>query len=308
VGSAASLPKAYSRIGDDVAAIPARGGKVVLKTDMLVQGTDVPKQMTFRQAARKSVAMCVSDVAARGVRPDSFMVSMGLSRKVTKSEVRELSLGFRDASREWDLKLIGGDTSEAAELSINCAMVGFAGVYPRRSGAKPGDAVVVTGRFGYPPAGLEILQNRAKATGRFRRKAVGSVLMPAPNLRLGLALAGWWTASLDSSDGLARSLHILSKSSGVGIEIGNLPAGQGVKEFAAANGLDASKLVLEGGEEYLVVGTMKPRAVRAAARVAKAKGGELVMIGKVTRMKGRVEIRDGGSLKPIADSGWVHLR
>jgi thiamine-monophosphate kinase len=308
VGSAAALPKAYSRIGDDVAAIPVRGGKVVLKTDMLVQGTDVPKQMTFRQAARKSVAMCVSDFAAKGLKPDSFMVSMGLSRKVTRSQVRELSLGFRDASREWNLKLIGGDTSEAAELSINCTMIGLAGAYPRRSGAAPGDVVAVTGRFGYPPAGLEILQKRAKATGSFRRKALGSVLMPTPNLGLGRALAGCWTASLDSSDGLARSLHILSKASGVGIEVRRLPTGPGVEEFAATNGLDVNKLVLEGGEEYLIVGTMKPSTARAAARVAKAKGGELVVIGRVTRRKGRVEIRAGGALKPVADSGWVHLR
>ena len=275
--------------------------------DMLVQSTDVPKQMTFRQAARKAVAMCVSDFAAKGVKPDSFLVSVGLPRGVTKKLVREISLGLRDASREWGLKLVGGDTSEAAELTVNCVMAGFADKYVKRTGAKVGDAVVVTGFFGYPPAGLKILKG-AKASRSFRRKAVGSVLKPTPNLRLGMALAGYWTASMDSSDGLARSLHVLSKASGVGIELERLPIGRGVAGFAKSNGLASGKLVLEGGEEYLVVGPMRPYKVRAAERVARRVGGELLEIGRTTGESGSVILRVGGALKPIADVGWVHLR
>lgn len=280
----------------------------MLKVDMLVQGTDVPRRMTFRQAARKSVAMCVSDFAAKGVKPDSFMVSIGLPRGATKSQVRELSSGFRDASREWGLKLVGGDTSEAAELTINCAMVGFGRRYATRAGASPGDVVAVTGRFGYPPAGLGILQNGARAAPSFRRKAVRSVLLPTPDLGLGLALSGRWTSSLDSSDGLARSLHILSKASGVGIELWRLPTAQGVRDFARSNGLAVSRLVLEGGEEYLIVGTMKKSRFAAASRVARANGRELLEIGRVTRRAGSVVLRLGDTVEPIADSGWVHLR
>ncbi|MDG6954849.1 MAG: thiamine-phosphate kinase, partial [Nitrososphaerota archaeon] len=78
VKAAGRPPKGYSQIGDDVAVVPSRSGRVVLKTDMLVEHTDVPAGMTYRQAARKAVAMCVSDFASKGVRPDSFMVSLGL--------------------------------------------------------------------------------------------------------------------------------------------------------------------------------------------------------------------------------------
>ena len=301
------MPKSYSEIGDDVAVIPAGGRKVVLKTDMLVEKTDVPRQMTFRQAARKSVAMCVSDFAAKGVRPDSFMVSLGLKRGITRAQVQQISLGLRDAAREWDLKLIGGDTSEATGLSINCAMVGFAETYVKRTGARPGDVVAVTGRFGYPPSGLRILRGGAKATAGFRKKAIESVLLPTPNLPLGLALAGYWTSAMDSSDGLARSLHVLSRASGVGIEVWKRPTSQDVKEFALANGLKVNQLILEGGEEYLIVGTMRPGKVRAAARAAKARGGEVLVIGEVTRRRG-VRIHARGGVVPLADSGWVHLR
>lgn len=273
-----------------------------------MQSTDVPTGMTYRQAARKAVAMCVSDFAAKGVRPDSFMVSLGVSRAVTRSQVRELALGLRDAVEDWGVRLIGGDTSEAAELTINCVMAGFAGRYVKRAGADPGDVVVATGRFGYPPAGLKILLEGARGSPGFTKKALASVLTPSPNLKLGLALAGYWTASTDSSDGLARSLHLLSKASRVGMEIRNLPTGDGVEEFARSNGVAAKGLVLEGGEEYLIVGTMKRGKVRAAARVARANGGELVEMGRVTRRAGGVTLRAGGKTEPVADSGWVHLR
>ena len=75
---AGRLPGGYAAIGDDVALIPAGKGRLVAKVDMLVEHTDVPPGMTYRQAARKAVAMCVSDFAAKGVKPDSFMVSLGL--------------------------------------------------------------------------------------------------------------------------------------------------------------------------------------------------------------------------------------
>ncbi len=276
--------------------------------DMLVQATDVPAGMTFRQAARKAVAMCVSDFAAKGVKPSAFMVSLGVSRTVTDAQVHELALGFRDAADAWGVKLVGGDTSEAGQLIVNCVMAGFASKYVKREGAEPGDAVVTTGRFGFPPAGLRILLEGARAGAGFRRRAVASALMPSPNLRLGLALAPYWTAAMDSSDGLARSLHTLSKMSRVGMEIRTMPVGDGVEEFARANGVPSKNLVFEGGEEYLIVGTMKPKRVAAAAKVAKARGAELVEIGRVTGRAGEVVLRTGGKTEPIADAGWVHLR
>ena len=113
VGAVERLPRGYSKIGDDVAVVPLGVGKLVLKVDMLVEHTDVPRGMTSRQAARKAVAMCVSDFAAKGVKPDSFMVSLGLRQGVTQEEVGGLALGFRDAEKEWEVRMVGGDTNES---------------------------------------------------------------------------------------------------------------------------------------------------------------------------------------------------
>lgn len=307
VRASARLPRRYSEIGDDVAVIAPRRGKLVLKVDMLVEHTDVPPGMTYRQAARKSVAMCVSDFAAKGVRPDSFLVSLGLKRGVTGREVEEIAEGFHEAEALWGVHLIGGDTNESGELVIDCAMVGFGSKVVTRTGASVGDVLVVTGPFGLAPSGLKVLTSGAEARKGFREKAVESVLRPSPNLKAGLALAPFLTSAMDSSDGLARSLHTLASQSRVGFELTKLPMADGVQTFAEANGLDPEKLVLEGGEEYAIVGTVGAKSVGEARRAAEDAGGTLIEIGKATPRGRGVVLKNGRRLRRIRDAGWTHL-
>ena len=308
VGRAKKLPKGYSNIGDDVAIVPAKAGRLVLKVDMLVEHTDVPVGMTYRQAARKAVAMCVSDFASKGARPDSFVVSLGLKKGVSQEQVDALASGFRDAEKEWDVLLVGGDTNEAKELVIDCAMVGFARRMVSRRGARPGDALVVTGLFGYPPAGLKILNGSAVAKGEFGEKARTSVLDPSPSLKVGMILGRFLSSAMDSSDGLARSLHTLASESRVGFEVTQLPVAKGVQTFAEANGLSLQELVLEGGEEYVIVGTIPVSRVASARAAVRRAGGALLEIGKATSIAGRVVLATGKSERRIRDVGWTHLR
>ncbi len=275
---------------------------------MLVEHTDMPPGMTYRQAARKTVAMCVSDFAAKGARPDSFMASIGVRKEVGRKEIEELALGFHDAEKLWGVRLVGGDTNESKELVIDCAMVGFAHGIVTRGGASPGDVLVVTGPFGYPPSGLKILTTGAKASGRFERLARKRVLEPSPNLEVGLALAPYLTSAMDSSDGLARSIHTLARESEVGFELTTLPAGEGVERFARANGLDPEKLVLEGGEEYVIVGTVRRAKLREATTAARGAGGQLLAIGTAHAGRGKVTLRKGGKARVVRDEGWTHLR
>jgi len=305
--AAGSLPSGYSAIGDDVAVLPAEGRKLVVKVDMLVESTDVPRGMSYRQAARKAVAACVSDFASKGVRPDSFLVSLGLRRGTSARQVGRLAEGFRDAAKEWDLNLVGGDTNEAKELVIDCTMFGFSSRIVERRGARPGDLLVVTGRFGLQPSGLAILLRRAKADASFRARATDSVLNPKPRLGVGMVLANLLTSAMDSSDGLARSLHTLARASGVGFEVTVLPLAGGLGKFAKANGLSAEELVLAGGEEYIIVGTIRPRNLSVALRKVRNAKGELLVIGKATKHAGRVVLKSKDSTVPIADEGWTHL-
>jgi thiamine-monophosphate kinase len=301
-----NLPAGYSRIGDDVALIRVKGKKLIVKSDMLVDKTDVPAGMSLRRVARKSVAMCVSDFAAKGVTPDSFLVSLGLRRGTTKKEVVELAKGFHDASLEWNLNLVGGDTNESANLVIDCTMLGFADKIVPRGGAKPGQIVVTTGNFGYSSAGLRILLEKANAEPKFRSAAVDSVLNPRPKLRLGLELARVLSSSIDSSDGLAISLHAIAEMSKVGVSITHLPYRRDVESFARSNGYRLDDLVMYGGEEYEIVGTLDEGSLTRARHVAKSMGEDVIVIGKTTDQNGRVEL-SGKRHGRILRKGWIHL-
>jgi len=303
-GPFGKLPAGYLPIGDDVALIPPG---VVLKSDMLVARTDVPPGMTWKMAARKAVAMCVSDFAAKGVRPTAFMISLGLRRGVQEPEVEELASGLLEASREWDVRLVGGDTSEADDLIIGCMMAGFSKKIVRRDGARPGEFVVVSGPFGQTSAGLKILMEGADAEQGFRKRAVSSVNRPTPKLALGLSLAKHLSSSTDSSDGLAISLHTIAEKSGVGIKLAELPYAKGLKEFASRNACSADDLALYGGEEYEIVGTMKKARIEEARRRARALGSNLLVIGETvprSRLAG-VRLPDGRSVRR---DGWIHFR
>jgi thiamine-monophosphate kinase len=300
------LPRGYEPIGDDVALVPAgkEDEKVVLKCDMLVERTDVPPGMGWRRAIRKAVAMCISDFAAKGVCPTAFMASLGLPKGTRKEQIEALAVGLADASKEWGVRLVGGDTNEADMLVIDCAMIGFAKSIVRRDTADPGEYIFTTGNFGKTAAGLKILLDGAKADPRFRREAISSVYLPRPNLKIGTAIARHISSSIDSSDGLAISLHTISELSGIGMSLEILPYAKDLERFASSNSYDAKELALYGGEEYEIVGTVSKRNLPKAVKEARSLGGELIVIGKTTKAEG-VVFRDG---RRIEKKGWIHLK
>ena len=292
---------------DDVALID-KG--IVIKSDMLVASTDVPSGMKPWQAARKSIVSCISDLAAKGVRPHAAVISLGIpkSSSTWRPVIEGLAEGFAIASNEFGVKIVGGDTNEAGELVIDCTMIGFPRFkVPTRNGAKPGDFVIVSGAFGFAPAGLAILLQDANAitvNSSFRKHAVKSVLEPHPRQSFGLALARYFSSSIDSSDGLAVSLYELaSQSEGVDIIIYGIPAVEGLDKFAEENSLDKHELVFHGGEEYEIVATISHTKIRQAEAAARKAGVSLHVIGRVQRGSGNVFVRN----KLLENRGYMHF-
>lgn len=287
---------------DDVATID---NKLVFKSDMLVAMTDVPAQMKPWQIARKSIVSCTSDLAAKGAMPVAAMISLGLPKEITRGYVEELAKGFQVASQEFGVKIVGGDTNEAQDLVIDCSMIGaINNSMPPRSGAKVGDVVVVSGKFGYSTAGLAMLLKGARATGRLRKLAVDSVLEPKPRQGFGTELAKFFSSSIDSSDGLAISLYEIATQSKVDIRVDyDLVEAEGIGEFAKANGLGAKELVFHGGEEYEIVATIPKKLLKKAQQAAKDVQIDLYVIGDVTRGSGKVY--DGSVL--LENRGYVHF-
>ena len=306
------MPSMPIPFGDDASAVEIDHERLaVIKTDMLVGKTDVPPGMTLRQAARKAVVMNISDLAAKGVKPNAVLSSIGLPRGLKEEEIREIGLGLNEGAREYGAYIVGGDTNEAADLVISCSVLGFCerSLFMKRSGAHPGDVVAVTGPFGRTAAGLKILLENLSPPAMIRDSLVEAVLMPRARLREGLALAssGAVTSSIDSSDGLAWSLYELSKASGVGFLIETVPIPPEVERFAEDHDLDPLELSLYGGEEYELVVTVKPELCDKAKEAIEKLGASLIEIGKVIEEK-RILLKTPEGLESIEARGWEHFK
>jgi len=174
-----SMPKMPIPFGDDVSACDIGNDMLaVLKTDMLVDRTDVPPEMTLWQAARKSVVMNVSDFAAKGVRPLAILASVGLPGNLARNDIDQIGKGLNSGAREYKTFIIGGDTNEASDIVISLSLFGTTrkGQLMLRSGAKPGDLIAVTGPFGKAAAGLKILVDGLQVSKKSRRSLLEPVL------------------------------------------------------------------------------------------------------------------------------------
>jgi thiamine-monophosphate kinase len=155
---------------------------------------------------------------------------------------------------------------------------------------------------------LKVLVNGLQASEGIREVLVDSVLMPHARLEEGLALSqtGAVTASIDSSDGLAWSLHEIAKASNVGFLINNLPISKEAAKFAQISKLDPVELTLYGGEEYELVLTIKPHSWNRAKKVVEDTGGKLLRIGKTIPEK-KLVLEVKGKRTAIEPRGWEHF-
>jgi thiamine-monophosphate kinase len=305
------MPNTPIPFGDDASAIDMGHNKlVVINMDMLVRKTDVPRTMSVWQTARKAVIMNISDLAAKGAQPLALLASIGVSPDLTETDILQIGKGLNAGAREYNSYILGGDTNEASDLIISCMALGVCHKHHliKRSGAKSGDYVAVTGSFGKTASGLKILMGGLSAP-EIQRELVDSVLMPKARVKEGLILAQSQatTASIDSSDGLAWSLHEISRASNVGFLIDNLPIAPEVEMFAKIHGFDPVELALYGGEEYELLVTIKPSLWQEAKKAVENVGGSLIKLGLVTKEK-QLLLKTDGKLVSIEARGWEHFK
>jgi thiamine-monophosphate kinase len=297
---------------DDVNAVSLGDGRaVILKTDMMVWKTDIPVGMTPFQAGRKAVVMNFSDLGSKGVQPLAFLAALGAPSSTPVDLVEEIAKGFEAGAREYGGYMVGGDTNEACDIIISGMAYGLAEEKRLilRGTSKPGDILATTGGFGNTAAAFKILLDGFKTSKKLRDILVESVYMPKAKVKAGVALAasGAATSSMDSSDGLAVSLHDLQRSSGNGFRLDNVPLTLEAETFAERYGLDGAALALYGGEEYELVFTVKPMEVNEAKKALRSAGADLIELGVVTKGKDIVYVEDGVE-KPIGKGGWEHFR
>jgi thiamine-monophosphate kinase len=300
--------------GDD-AAVTVPGGATATSVDALVDGVHFRRDLaTPAQIGHKALATALSDLAAMGAEPGEAYVVIGIPADLGEDDCIELLDGMVALAERTGTALAGGDLTRAGELFLAVTVVGHApepDALVHRSGARPGDALVLTGEVGGAAAGLELLDNPPAgfafegatdgASAEPAMKAlVGRQLEPMPRLGAGRALAGTGAGGMiDVSDGLGSDGGQIAERSGVGlrIEAESVPLAPGSKELLEGLGRDPWQL-LNGGEDYELLAAIPPeRLAEAQRRVREAeKTIALTEIGAVVAGSG-VEIRlPGGRL------------
>lgn len=292
-------------VAEDVETFRLGKNLGIIKTDTLVESTDIPPMMKLSEAARKSVVACVSDFAAKGVRPLYCLVSVSIPRKYSRKKIKEIADGFRDASREFGFRILGGDTNEGKELVVSVSFFGISDKITYRSGAKTGDSIIVTGPFGNTAAGLRHLMRGKKAEKKFAKKIKNAIYCPMPRLGFGVVAGRYLSSAMDSSDGLSTTLVEMATQSKKKFVITNMPKDAELERFAIQNRLDLMDLVFNGGEEYEIVATVPPRNLKTIKQIAKSHKISLIEIGMVK--KGHGVFLSENNMK-IKSGGWLHFR
>lgn len=306
-------------IGDDAAVVAAGSGESVLTTDMLAEGIHFERgSISARDLGAKAVTVNVSDIAAMGASPRYALVSLALPPEVAAAWVVELAGGMRAACDEHAMALVGGDTNRAPLVVISVTVVGEVapGRAVRRSGARVGDAIVVTGELGAAAGGLALSRADPARAAAALSEPWGRALADAlarPVARVGegrtLAQAGA-TAMIDLSDGLAKDLGRLCRASGVGarVELARVPISPALRDGADVLGLDPLALALGGGEDYELLATLPPEAVEPAREALSERFGvRLSEIGRIVEGSGLVAVDAEGRGSPLEPLGWDHF-
>jgi thiamine-monophosphate kinase len=303
----ATDPGAFALIDDAAILNPPPGFDVVLKTDAIVGGVHFFADDPPELIAKKALRVNLSDLAAKGAAPAGFLLSLALPSSVGEDWLSALARGLGQDATDFRCPLFGGDTVRTpGPVTISIAAFGLVphGTMVRRSGARPGDLVVVTGTIGDAALGLEVRRNadsarRWRLDSRQREHLINRYQVPQPRNALAEALRQYASAAMDVSDGLAGDFAKLAAASGVAAEIDatRVPLSEAARQ-AIAHELKLVEVALTGGDDYEVVATVPPDRRDDLMAAAKAVGVTLTEIGIVQAGEARVTFRNAAG-KPL---------
>ena len=294
-------------ISEDVETFTLGKTKIIAKIDTMVESTDIPKKMKLSDAARKSVIACVSDFAAKGVKPEYGIISINLPKTISRVKIDNIANGFKKACKEYGISIIGGDTNAGKEIVFNVCIFGNSNNIVTRKGSKKDDLIFVTGPFGYTSIGLNILLNNKKEKNNFVKKSIKSVINPKPKLSFGLKNKKYFSSSMDSSDGLSTTLNEMAKQSGKKFIVDQMPLNKDLEDYVKKKNLNLNSIIFNGGEEYEFVFTVPVKHRKNIIKNAKLLKTPIIEIGYVTSGKG-VFLKNNNKNIIVKDLGWKHFK
>ena len=312
-----SSEKLIKGIGDDCAVIGPYENKVFLvTTDLLVEDVHfILKKIQPEHLGQKSVAVNLSDIAAMGGRPLHLFLSLAIPESMRLDTLHAVYRGIKGICKRYRVNILGGDTSASLDrLMINVTVFGEAPedevLY--RSGARPGDAIYVTGPLGDAAAGLKLIKEEFSAPEHLAHPLITAHCLPKPFLEAGrmIAQSRFASAMIDLSDGLLSDLRHICEASGTGAIISHaaLPISENLKTLAEINKFDPHELALSGGEDYARLITV-PLKKSGAFQKMFEKGVicYAYCIGEITEHKGIGMKGPDGVEEQVAVTGFDHF-
>ncbi|MFX0031194.1 MAG: thiamine-monophosphate kinase [Candidatus Hodarchaeota archaeon] len=288
---------------------------LVSNSDMFVSTTDAPKQMNFYQMGRKSVLMNISDLMTKGVQPKAIIISLGIPKDLSISDFDQLMNGIITYCKKWNVEYIGGDINETKELIISPTIFGFKNPSNIlfREGIETGDVLIINNKFGLTGVGFDILLRKGGTLEDYPQyeRAILSVLEPNDPGNEGCILANnsLATSSIDSSDGLARSLRELMLSNpqfGFEITYSDDLVDKEAVNYCINYNIPLEQVIFEGGEEFIQIFTINANKYEKAQKKVKMAGGQLIKVGNVISI-GKIFFKKNNTKIELKRQGFEHF-
>jgi thiamine-monophosphate kinase len=305
--SGATRSDVHVGVGDDAALLECPpGNQLVAAIDTLVAGVHFPHGSPPASIGHRALAVNLSDLAAMGARPAWALLALTLP-SADELWLEGFSAGLATLARAHDVALVGGDTTSGPL----CVTIQILGHVPGssallRSGARPGDALFVSGTPGDAAAGLAIEQSRLNAPDEAEEYLRKRFLYPTPRVALGNCLRGYASACIDVSDGLLGDAGKLAHASGCGAEIvlGDVPVSEQL--VGAVGEQRARELALTGGDDYELCFSVPASEVERLRHNLPPERWGYCCIGTLRAEPGSI-VTNNGNVIEVSHSGYDHF-
>jgi thiamine-monophosphate kinase len=298
---------------DDAALVDSRAGhRLVVTADAIVEGVHYLAEDPPDLVARKLLRVNLSDLAAMGARPLHYLLTTALPARLGPEWIAGFARGLDQDQRRYGVALLGGDsvaTSGPAVLSLTAIGEVATGVEIRRSGARAGDAIWVSGAIGDALLGLDVLRGAYPLLAPEHRAAlIGRFQIPEPRVTLGPALCGIAHAMIDVSDGLLADLGHICETSQVGavVEQDALPLSVAARAVVALDPGAAPRLA-SGGDDYELLFTAPAAAAEVIRTLSAELGLPITAIGLIESAGGVRLVDAAGKVVPVEAGGYRHF-
>ena len=299
----------------DLASVKNGYRYLLVTTDTLQESTHFPRGMTPFQKGWSAVAVNLSDIAAMGGSPFAFLIALGIPAETEASFIDDLVAGIEACASTFQTAVVGGDITRSTELILTGTCLGLTSNPLKRSGARVGDVVCVTGSLGNAALALKLLNDELHVSEQLEAVAKAALFQPQPRIREGFTIAhsGVATSMIDISDGLALSIAEIAKGSSVGVELFEetipvLSEELRYDEQLKLSPQERTELALYYGGDYELLFTLDRRVLEDAAMMSKLKQEvHMSVIGTIVPPEEGISLRTGEGKERLELRGYQHF-